>query len=257
MLWKKLLIGLTTTNTVENKMKVSDIIDLRLAIQKTEIKPGIILLASAFIPALHRYIGSFEFAMNNYPEASEFKASVYMFASAFFLLGIIPLLLIKITFKESLSEYGLSFGNLKTGMKYILLIFPLIAVLLLYPSSGTREMLEFYPLDKAAGESGFSFLRYEVIRIVLFYTAWEFFFRGFILFGLRKYMGDWLAICIQTVPSCLWHIGMPAGEIFASIFGGILFGLMAIKSKSILYPFILHVLIGFTLDLLIVLQNYQ
>lgn len=115
-------------------------------------------------------------------------------------------------------------------------------------------MIDYYPLDKGAGESVFSFIQFEFLRIIFFYTAWEFFFRGFMLFELKRYTGDWLAICIQTIPSCLWHIGMPAGEIFASILGGILFGVIAIKTNSILYPFILHVLIGVTLDLLIIIH---
>ncbi|MBS4033695.1 MAG: CPBP family intramembrane metalloprotease [Ignavibacterium sp.] len=235
-------------------MKVLSLLDFRWTIRSGEIKPGIILLASALIITLHRYFGSVEFAVQNYSEITSFYSAIFMFSTAFLMLGVIPFLMIKILFRDSLSEYGLSIGDYKSGFTFIVWLFPLITILLLYPSSNMQEMINYYPFDKQAGDSIFAFLRFELFRLVFFYSAWEFFFRGFMLFGLRKYVGDWLAICIQTIPSCLWHIGMPTGEIFASIIGGILFGVMALKTNSILYPMILHFLIGATLDFLIVVQ---
>lgn len=235
-------------------MKVLNLLDLRFAIRTGEMKPGVILLVSALLITLHRYFGSAEFLAKTYTGISDFYAASFMYIALFILLGILPLLIVKYLFKESYKEYGLQTGDWKSGFTFIIWLFPLIAVLLLYPSSNTQEMISYYPLDRNAGASVSDFLRFEILRIIFFYSSWEFFFRGFMLFGLRKYVGDWLAICIQTIPSCLWHIGMPAGEIFASILGGILFGVMALKTNSILYPFILHFLIGVTLDLLIVIQ---
>lgn len=235
-------------------MKVLNLLDLRFAIRAGEMKPGVILLASALLLTLHKYFGSSQFLTKTYAGLTDFYAATFMFITAFILLGILPLLMISFLFKDSLKEYGLQMGDWRSGFTFIFWLFPIISILMLYPSSNTQEMIVYYPLDKEAGASVFKFFRFEIIRVAFFYTAWEFFFRGFMLFGLRKYVGDWLAICIQTIPSCLWHIGLPAGEIFASIFGGILFGVMALKTNSILYPFILHFLIGVTLDLLIVIQ---
>jgi membrane protease YdiL (CAAX protease family) len=170
-----------------------------------------------------------------------------MFLTAFLLLGALPALVVS-GFGERLRDYGVQLGDWKTGVKTILILFPVIAAALLYPASQTAEMRAFYPSDPRLAPL-------EMARGALFYTAWEFFFRGFMLFGLRKYVGDWLAICIQTIPSCLWHIGCPTGEIVASIAGGFLFGLMAIRTKSIVWPFLLHFLIGVGLDVLIVVTK--
>jgi uncharacterized protein len=222
-------------------------------LQSEDLKPGMILLLSALILTIHRYFGSIEFAIETFTGISEYNAAIFMFLSAFILLGLIPFIIIKFIFRESLKEYGLCMGDMKSGFYSILIIFPLIAGLLLYPASNTSEMINYYPLDKEAGSSAFSFIRFEFFRILLFYASWEFFFRGFILFGLRKYVGNWLAICIQVIPSCLWHIGMPSGEIFSSIMGGVLFGVIAIRTNSILYPLILHMLIGITLDFFIII----
>ena len=57
-----------------------------------------------------------------------------------------------------------------------------------------------------------------------YYLGWEFFFRGFMQFGLRGALGDWNAILVQTLASCLIHIGKPAGEIYGAIVAGLLWG---------------------------------
>lgn len=227
-------------------------LDPRPLCSSDQIKPTIILSLAALVPTLHRYFGSIEFARHAFPLMGEFESCVYMFGAAFFLMGILPLVIVRFVFRESLKSYGLNIGNWRMGLPVVAILFLLIAGFLLYPSSQTEEMRSFYPFHKEAGNSILFFLRLEISRGLLFYTAWEFFFRGFLLFGLREKVGDWAAICIQTIPSCLWHIGMPTGEIFGSIAAGVLFGIMAVRYRSILWVFLLHFLIGVGTDLLIV-----
>lgn len=219
-----------------------------------QFKPTVILLSSAVLLTVHRYFGSMEFAATTFPAADGFQQSAYMFVTAFILMGLVPLGTITWVFRESPRDYGLRLGDWKTGLPTAIVLFLFIAAFMLLPSSATQEMRSFYPLDREAVHSTTSFIRLEIFRGLFFYTAWEFFFRGFMLFGLRKYVGDWMAICMQTVPSCLWHIGMPAGEIFASIIGGILFGVLALRTGSIWWVFLLHFLIGVGLDFLIAIQ---
>ncbi len=219
------------------------------------VKPVIILISSTLLVVLHRYFGSIEFAINLFKSEGTFLQPSYMFACAFFLLGLIPVLIIKFGFNEKLKDYGLAIGDRKAGIIALTIISPLIVIALIYPASQTTEMRNFYPFDPSAHLSIQNFLQLEFWRVILFYTAWEFMFRGFMLFGVKKYVGDTMAICIQVIPSCLWHIGMPTGEIISSIPGGILFGILAIRTKSIIYPFILHCIIGVSLDLLIIAAN--
>jgi membrane protease YdiL (CAAX protease family) len=231
-----------------------NVLNIKHVIPKNELKPISILFFSVLILAAHKSFGTVQFANQILPEISDYSAVIYMFISTFILLAVFPYLLINLSFKEMPKDYGLIIGDWKKGLKLIAILFPLIAVFVLYPSIYNQEMVSFYPQSKKIVNSTNLFLKFEAIRIILFYTGWEIFFRGFMLFGLRKYVGDAMAICIQIIPSCLWHIGMPTGEIFASIFGGLLFGIMALKTRSILYPYILHCLIGITLDLFIVLS---
>jgi len=232
-----------------------DLFDVRKFLGEDEWKPTLILLSTALLLTVHRYFGSMEFARSVFSAASSFDVTAYMFAAAFILLGAIPAAVVRFGFRHSLREYGLQWGNWRLGLTATAVLFPVLAGALLYPGSQTAEMRSVYPFDANAGSSLSAFLRFEAVRAILFYTAWEFFFRGFMLFGLRKYVGDWMAICIQTLPSCLWHIGMPTGEIFSSIAGGVLFGMMAVRTCSILWPLLLHILIGVALDYFIVMTS--
>lgn len=230
-----------------------NVLDPRSFWTSDQIKPTVILILAAILPTLHRYFGSMEFARRTLANISDFQASVYMFGAAFLLMGILPLVIVYFAFREPLKSYGLALGDWRRGLPVMVILLVLIAAVMIYPASQTEEMRQAFPFDKGAADSIFLFLRLQVLRGLLFYSAWEFFFRGFMLFGLRKYCGDWIAICIQTVPSCLWHIGMPTGEIFSSIIAGILFGILAIRTRSILWVFLLHYFIGVVLDIFIVI----
>jgi len=220
-----------------------------------QAKPTLILIASTLIPVIHKYFGSIDFYLRNISQQNTAVASKFMFFNAFILMGIVPIIVIKCHFKESLKMYGLQLGNWKEGIKLVLILFIPICLFLLIPSSQTSEMVNFYPFDKNISSSFTSFIKYQIFRGIFFYTAWEFFFRGFLLFGLRPFVGTWISICIQVIPSCLWHIGLPTGEIFGSIAGGFLFGLLAIHTNSILWAFMLHYLIGIGLDFFIVITH--
>jgi len=69
--------------------------------------------------------------------------------------------------------------------------------------------------------------------------GWEFFFRGFILFAFARKFGA-NAIWLQAVPFALAHIGKPEIETLSTIFGGFGLGWIAYRTRSFVYPFLLH-----------------
>lgn len=231
----------------------SEAIRIKSFIASDEFKPATILVAAALLPSIHKYFFWLKPGAVNSRLFGISADSAWMFVAMFLLLGVIPALTVRFVFHEKLSAYGVEIGDWRRGLQMVAILFPLIALLLLYPSAFNPEMHRAFPYDKSAGDSLVAFVRFELMRGGLFYIAWEFFFRGFVLFGLRRHVGDALAICIQTIPSCLWHIGGPGGELFSSIAGGILFGIMALRTRSIVWPLSLHYLIGVTTDLLMVI----
>ena len=215
--------------------RLKDVLNPRELYSHDQLKPTVILLLAVILPVAHRTIGSIEFAHRRFSLTNDFDAVLYMFLSAFFLMGVLPAVVILFIFRQRLSEYGLTIGDWRKGLHVTAFLLILIGVLFVYPSSQIPEIRTYFPLDKGAGDSVLVFLKLQLFRGALFYSAWEFFFRGFMLFGLRKYTGDWMAICIQVIPSCMWHIGMATPEIFSSILAGLLFGILAIRTRSIFW----------------------
>jgi len=224
--------------------------------EKIELKPTIILLSASILLVILKYYCFPKSFVIFFPSVcgTDFKncfpAHIYFFLCSVVLLFLVPLILIKFVLKGKISDYGLKKGDFKFGMTSFIILLPIIALALLLPSSKMPQFKAEYPLYALAGKTFSWVLLYEIMY-GLYYIGFEFFFRGFMLFGLKDRLGEWNAILIQTIPSVLIHIGKPEGEIFASIFSGILFGAMVLKSKSIYYIFLLHWLIGVSLDLLI------
>ncbi len=81
--------------------------------------------------------------------------------------------------------------------------------------------------------------------------GWEFFFRGFMQFGLRGALGNWNAILVQTLASCLVHIGKPAGETYGAIVAGVVWGLIVFRARSLWAVLLMHWALGVALDFFI------
>ena len=79
-------------------------------------------------------------------------------------------------------------------------------------------------------------------------AAWEFHFRGFLQCGLGKSFDIPLGIMVQTLASALAHFGKPGAEVFGSILGGLLWGALAWRTRSLLASTFQHWLLGASLD---------
>jgi membrane protease YdiL (CAAX protease family) len=68
------------------------------------------------------------------------------------------------------------------------------------------------------------------------------------LFSLERRYDALLAILVQTIPSAMVHIGKPVAESFAAIVAGVAFGYLSWRTRSILYPLVLHAVVGIATD---------
>jgi membrane protease YdiL (CAAX protease family) len=83
--------------------------------------------------------------------------------------------------------------------------------------------------------------------------AWEFIWRGFMLFGLEEKFG-YYAVLIQMIPFLILHNGKPAAETFGAIVAGLALGILALKTRSVLYCIITHAGVMFSIDLVSTLR---
>jgi len=215
-------------------------------------KPTVILISTPLVLTAWKYYGSVSFYNKSLSQSfvlfddPALTAEYFHFWSAFLMLGLFSILVIKLLFKENLREYGLGIGDWRFGLKALAVLAPIL-ILSTYPSSKMADFRSEYPFFKNAGVSPMKFLNHASMYI-LYYVGWEVFFRGFMQFGLRKTFGDWNAVLVQTIASCLVHIGKPDGEIFSSILGGIVWGILVFRTNSIWYVFLMHWLLGVSLD---------
>ncbi|MBU0561785.1 MAG: CPBP family intramembrane metalloprotease [Bacteroidetes bacterium] len=172
---------------------------------------------------------------------------IYWFVGDFFTLFILPVLIIKFYFKEQISSFGISIGDFKAGLKisgvFIAIMLPVVLLISQLP-----EFSKSYPHLQAAKSDWQVFIVYELF-LLLYLIAWEFIWRGYMLFGLEKQFGFY-AVFIQMIPFVILHNGKPFLETFSAIFGGIALGILALRTRSILYPLIVHFIAIFSLDLL-------
>jgi len=146
---------------------------------------------------------------------------------------IIPLIIIIIFFRENPKEYGFSFGDWKLGMTYTILGCLLMAPVIYFLGSGDEAMKKYYE----------RFLVGLPWTTFLDLIGWEFIFRGWILFAYARKFGH-EALWLQAVPFAIAHISKPEIETLSTIFGGFAFGWVAWRTKSFVYPFLIHWFIG-------------
>ena len=132
-------------------------------------------------------------------------------------------------FKEKPKEYGFSLGDWKAGIVLTLGGIVLIAPLLWFVGHGDQSMREYYN-SQVAGLP---------LNTLLDLFGWEFIFRGWLLFGYGKKFGP-EALWLQAVPFALAHIGKPEFETLSTIFGGFAFGWVAWRTRSFIYPLLIH-----------------
>lgn len=155
--------------------------------------------------------------------------------SGLLLFGAIPLGIILLVFRERPAQYGVQIGNWRSGLLYTGVTCLILAVILWF----AVDLPGIAPYYAPQANSEIAYPLLNAIELL----DWEFFFRGFLLFSLAELCGPY-AILLQAVPFTLAHLGKPYIETASCIFGGSLFGWIAWKTKSFLYPYLIHVFLA-------------
>ena len=221
-----------------------------------ERQTTVILLASALLLTLHRYYTRRSFFRNHFAEylgsgpLAESYPYYYWFLTTAVTLFLIPVLVARFGTTERLKDYGFQLGNGKlgwriTGAAWVLMIPVVILAVVVYP-----PFLAKYPLCKVIAKSWQTFLPYQLAYGVYMFS-WEFFFRGFMLFGLERKFGNY-SILIQTIPFAVMHYSKPLPEALGSIIAGVLLGVLALETRTFIYGAAIHWLVAMTMDIVAV-----
>ena len=217
----------------------------------TSVKIMIILVVVAVSLTLQEYVGSHDAYLRFFPDTSSKYWELWGFAwwSGWRVLGyvVIPMITLAFLPGERILDYHISFkGFWKHLWIYAVMfacIFPVVVI-----ASTTEAFRHTYPFYRMANRSQTDLWSWEALYAAQFLSL-EFFFRGFLLQGLRRHLGA-NAIFVMIVPYCMIHYGKPMPETLGAIGAGLILGTLAMRTKSIWGGVLIHVGVATTMDVL-------
>lgn len=144
---------------------------------------------------------------------------------------VLPWTVIVFAFGQSPLDYGLGLGDWRRGLAFTLIVGGAVAVGGAW-AARRPDLRAYY----GRGAVGAGSILAESAGALL---GWEFFFRGFLLFGLGQLYGA-DAIWLQAVPFALAHLGKPWLEALLAFPGAVITGYIAWMTGSFWYPFLIH-----------------
>jgi membrane protease YdiL (CAAX protease family) len=172
-----------------------------------------------------------------------------------------PMLAIFFIFREEASNFGFAISDSRR-VRWLTVAMLVIMLVILIPVSRIKEYQDFYPIFKQFGSFYGGIYKYGDIRGLLYGWAsyglylfcWEFYFRGYLLFGLYRTI-KWPAIIIQAILFGILHLGKVPSEVASSFLAGIILGILALRSKSFLPCFALHWLVSLSMDAFVLMRH--
>jgi membrane protease YdiL (CAAX protease family) len=176
-------------------------------------------------------------------------ASLLAFAlGCMFWYAVPAVLVIKLVFRERVTDYGVKLAGWSSGWK-IYLVFVAVMVPLVLVFSGEPTFQRIYPFYRgwSPEADGWGRLLAWEVAYALQFVALEFFFRGFLVHGLKHRFGVY-SVFVMTVPYCMIHFGKALPECLASIIAGVALGLMSLKTRSVWLGAALHISVAWGMD---------
>ncbi len=163
-------------------------------------------------------------------------------------LVLLPMLVAWLFAGKSPRDLGIKLkGTARDAPTYLMLYLLFLPVI--WFISRTPAFQHTYPFYKPpGGKLGADFLVFELIYCSQFFAI-EFFFRGFMVLGLKRVIG-WASVLVMLAPYCMIHYYKPMPEAFGAIGAGLLLGALSWRTGTILYGWALHFGVALTMDLL-------
>ncbi len=227
-----------------------------------DLRAALVLVTAAICLIIPKHFGSPESfhrfpwlvaAFSGLPYA-DLHPHLFWASSKLLNYGLLPWLCIRFVLRSNLAEHGLRFTwEPKVWALYgamLALVLPLA-----YLVASTPAFARTYPKYAGAGDSLAQLVLWEAAYAFQFLML-EFFFRGFLIFALSRFVGS-LAIFVMVVPYAMIHLSKPLPECLGSIVTGIALGTVALRTRSIYGGVLVHSAVGFGMDIFALLAKGQ
>ncbi len=171
-------------------------------------------------------------------------------------LGILPYLAYKIAFPETtMSQLG--FGFSKSTMLFTLLCslgIGSVMALILVLNAG-KENIQAKQPEIRVKEWSRKLILSNLLAWAVYLLAYEFFFRGILLFPLVESIGLWPAIAINVSFYAAVHIPKGADEAILAVPFGVILCLVTVATGTIWFAFLVHLIMSWTITLAAIKRN--
>ncbi|MDP1878652.1 MAG: CPBP family intramembrane metalloprotease [Actinomycetota bacterium] len=166
----------------------------------------------------------------------------------------VPIAYARIT-AQPIRSYGLRLGLFRGEARIFAILLPAI-VIGAYVSAGQPRFQQTYPFyrELADGTGTVAGLLTWWLMYAATFVALEFFFRGFLVSAGFRII-RWWAVPAMGAPYCLLHLDKPIPELVTSLFGGMLLGVVAVRTRSILAGVLAHVTLAIGTDAAVLLRR--
>lgn len=187
------------------------------------------------------------------PGPPQVRHYVWWGLACLLLMVLIPMLVGRFGAGLGPRKLGLKLkGTARDGLTYLylfLMFFPVVYLVAQRP-----DFQATYPFYKGAKRvTDPDFLVFEAVYCMQFFAI-EFFFRGFMVLGLKPYIG-WASVLVMLAPYCMIHYYKPMPEAMGAIGAGLVLGALAYRTGTILYGWFLHFAVALSMDLLALHQT--
>lgn len=170
--------------------------------------------------------------------------NIYWSLGCFTFYFVFPALIVRRVFGHRLRDYGLSTeGFLRHLWIYVLMFIPVgILVFLVAKNPDFQRQYPFYKHPVGLGD----FFVWEGFYALQFFSL-EFFFRGFMLHGVKDRLGRF-AVFAMVVPYVMIHFRKPMFETVGAVIAGSVLGVLSLRTGSIWGGFLIHVAVAISMD---------
>ncbi len=174
-------------------------------------------------------------------------------ATGFIFMAFFPALLYLFFFAGKLTDFGISLHHLQVNWKWF--VFFLIFFILLNSFLARKTgLMEQYPQMRINIWSKRHFLL-SIFGWIIYLLAYEYLFRGLLLFSAYEAFGVWPAIAINVALYSAVHFPKGMGETLGAIPFGVLSCILTLSTGTILIPFIAHVCLAVSMEFFTIKYN--
>jgi membrane protease YdiL (CAAX protease family) len=207
-------------------LATTTIVGLRLPIRATV---AICVMVAGLLIDFHRDFMPREYVYSRAPEVLRIATM-----QRFILIGLVPLAVVLLLFRDDPRRYGLRIGDWRVGLTLAGIGTAVMLPIVIW--AGHQPDFAAYYAQSTSTASNVVFTN------VLDVFSAEFVFRGFLMFTLIRTVGP-LGIVLAAVPFTFAHLGKPELETISTLLGGSIFGWLDWRTGSILYSATAHAVI--------------